>query len=101
RVVLAPFSSIARGDAPTAALDPRTARAARVGPARAGAVGAPAWRPPKEATPFSIESTHIHKGQLLLKVEGVETADQAEALRGYWVLVPTGEARKLPRGSYY
>ena len=62
-VILAPFSSMAPGDAPSDALDPRTARP---GPLRPGQT----FRPPKEPTPFTIESTHIHKGQLLLKVEG-------------------------------
>ncbi len=97
-VILAPFSSIAPGLAPTAALNPKTARPARVA---LGAHGAPAWKPPKEPTPFKITSTHIHKGQLLLKLEGVDSVNQAEALRGYWLLVPTEEARKLPRGAYY
>src|SRR5438105_8151543 len=70
-IILAPFASIAPGLAPTAALNPKTARAARVVPARGDTQGAPVWRPPKEPTPFQIESTHIHKGQLLLKLEGV------------------------------
>ena len=49
---------------------------------------------PARHTPYKIESTHIHKGQLLLKLEGVDSADAAGALRGYWVLVPL-ERREL------
>ena len=56
---------------------------------------------PDSPTPFTIQSTHFHKGQLLLKLEGVESANDAEALRGYWVLVPLEDAHKLPRGAYF
>lgn len=101
QIVLAPFSSIPPGPAPTAALNPRTARAARLTPVRGDAHGAPTWKPPKEPTPFKIESTHIHKGQLLLKLESIDTANQAEALRGYWVVIPIAQAKKLPRGAYF
>jgi 16S rRNA processing protein RimM len=93
QVVLAPFSSIAPGLAPTAALDPATLR--RTPLPRTSVKG------PSGPTPYNIQSTHIHKGQLLLKLEGVDDADSAEALRGCWVLVPREQARKLPRGSYY
>jgi len=93
-VILAPFTSMTPGDAPPDALDPRTAPPA---PVRAGQT----FRPPKEPTAFNIESTHIHKGQLLLKVEGVDDPESAQALRGYWVLVPREQAKKLPRGAYY
>jgi 16S rRNA processing protein RimM len=93
-VILAPFSSVARSDVPADALDPSTARPA---PMREGQT----FRPPKEPTSFAIESTHIHKGQLLLKVEGVDDPESAQALRGYWVLVSLEQAKKLPRGAYY
>jgi 16S rRNA processing protein RimM len=93
-VILAPYSTIAPADVPAASLDPRMVRPA---PLREGH----AFRPPKEPTPFTIESTHIHKGQLLLKVEGVDDPESAQALRGYWLLVPRDQARKLPRGAYY
>jgi 16S rRNA processing protein RimM len=104
RVVLAPFSSIAPGLAPTAALNPRTVRNAlpSTSPLDPGdASQRPPWKAPKEATPFNIEGSRIHKSQLLLKLEEVDGVDRAEALRGYWVLGPTAEARRLPRGAYY
>src|SRR5437868_1482021 len=100
-VMLAPFSSIAPGLAPTAALDPATLRASRPVQTVAPPRGPQPWKPPQSATPFPIESTHLHKGQLLLKLRGVDTAEAADALRGYWVLVPLESARKLPRGAYY
>jgi 16S rRNA processing protein RimM len=93
-VILAPFAAVSPDDVPAGALDPRTVRPA---PIREGQT----FRPPKEPTPFNIESTHIHKGQLLLKVEGVDDPESAQALRGYWVLVPRELAKKLPRGAYY
>ncbi len=93
-VILAPFNTIAPADVPTASLYPVTVRPA---PVREGQT----FRPPKEPVPFTIESTHIHKGQLLLKVEGVDDPESVQALRGYWVLVPREQARKLPRGAYY
>jgi 16S rRNA processing protein RimM len=94
-VVLAPFDSIEPGLAPTAALNPGTVHSRWAGRAGQGS------RPPSKPTPFKIESTHIHKGQLLLKLDGVTSADTAEQLRGYWLLVPRENAKKLPRGAYY
>ncbi|MEO8288233.1 MAG: ribosome maturation factor RimM [Chloroflexota bacterium] len=93
-VILAPYSFMAAADVPTGSLDPGTVRTASI---REGQT----FRPPKQPTPYQIESTQIHKGQLLLKVEGVNDPESAQALRGYWVLVPREQARKLPRGAYY
>lgn len=92
-VTLAPFNSIPPGLAPTAALNPATARP--------GAGTRPAVKPPVEAAPYQIEATHWHKGQLLLRLVGVDSVEAVEALRGFWLLVPREQARKLPRGAYY
>ncbi|HEX9989481.1 MAG TPA: ribosome maturation factor RimM [Chloroflexia bacterium] len=92
-VRLAPFSSIEPGLAPSAALDPSTVRPSPDATHHT--------KPLTHAATFKIESTHIHKGQLIMKVEGVDSANEAEALRGCWLLVPREQARKLPRGSYY
>src|SRR5438874_2321330 len=59
QVILAPFSSIEPGLAPTAALDPATLRHRATGP-RTPVKG------PTVQTPYQIQSTHVHKGQLLL-----------------------------------
>lgn len=93
-VILAPFSFVPPADAPNGTLDPTTARPA---PIREGQT----FRAPKQPTSFAIESTFIHKAQLLLKVEGVDDPESAQALRGYWVLIPREQAKKLPRGAYY
>jgi 16S rRNA processing protein RimM len=103
-VVLTPFASIAPGLAPTAALNPKTVRNAlpRVSQSVPGDPSStPTWKPPKVATPFKIEGVRIHKDQLLLTLDEVNDVERAEALRGYWVVVPTAEARRLPRGAYY
>jgi len=100
-VILAPFNSIEPGLAPRAALDPATVRGTVALPVRVVDGQVRAIKPPSGPTPYKIESTHIHKGQLLLRLEGVNSADEAEALRGCWLLVPRESAKKLPRGSYY
>jgi 16S rRNA processing protein RimM len=93
-VILAPFDAFPPGDAPTASLDPSTVKRAPMPPGST-------FRPPKTPTEFPIEGTRVHKGQLLLKLEGVDDPAVVEALRGYWVVVPLEQARKLPRGAYY
>jgi 16S rRNA processing protein RimM len=59
------------------------------------------FRPSKGPAWFSIEAVRAHKGQALLKLLGVDDANAAETLRGYLLLVPIEQARKLPRGAYY
>lgn len=59
------------------------------------------FRPPALPTPFRVERTRIHKGQLLLKLAEVTDPDAVNLLRGYWVMVPIAKAKKLPKGSYY
>ncbi|HKP51747.1 MAG TPA: ribosome maturation factor RimM [Chloroflexia bacterium] len=94
-VVLAPFGSVDPDLAPTAGLDPAALR----GP---GSDGRQAIVPgPASATTFGVESASVHKGQLILKLSGVDSIEAAEGLRGYWVMVPIEQAKKLPRGSYY
>ena len=48
-----------------------------------------------------IESTRWHRSQVLLKLAGVDTVEQAEGLRGDLVYVPLAEAVPLPAGQYY
>jgi 16S rRNA processing protein RimM len=89
---IAPFGSIKPGLAPTAALDPST-----VPPPPP----VPGWTPPKQATPFKIENVQVHKGQLIIKLAGIDNLSVAETLRGYWLLVPTENASRLPEGAFY
>ncbi len=42
-----------------------------------------------------------HKGRFVLKLEGVETIDAAERLRGLELRIPEEELASLPEGSYY
>ena len=42
-----------------------------------------------------------HVQQVLLKLEGVDDRNAAEALRGAQIQVPESEAWKLPRGRFY
>ena len=56
---------------------------------------------PRKPTTFEVESTRVHKGQLLLKVAGIDSPEAVDMLRNYWVLVPRESAKKLPRGAYY
>jgi len=42
-----------------------------------------------------------HKNLVLLRLEGVESRDQAEALRGKTVCIPRDQARPLEEGRYY
>jgi 16S rRNA processing protein RimM len=50
---------------------------------------------------WDIESTRLHKGQILLKVKGVDRIEEGERLKGARVQIPRSEAIPLPQGSYY
>jgi 16S rRNA processing protein RimM len=93
RVTVVPFGSIEPGLAPTAALDPATVR-------RESGAG-PRQHGPEAATPYVVQSSQIHKRQMILRLEGIASVESADALRGYWVVVPIDEVPALPSGSYY
>jgi 16S rRNA processing protein RimM len=48
-----------------------------------------------------IEYSRPHKDQLLLKLVGVDSRNEAEALRGHWLFIPETEAVQLEDGSYW
>ncbi len=50
---------------------------------------------------FSIENVRQHKGQALVKLEGVESINDANILRGAQVQIRRTEAVPLPPDSYY
>jgi 16S rRNA processing protein RimM len=59
-------------------------------------------RPPKAAPRvFDIQRTRLHKGQLLLTVEGVGSIDEAQNWRGALLQIKRAEAVPLPENSYY
>ena len=51
--------------------------------------------------PITIESSRRHKGRLLLKLEGVDSRDDADGLRGAELEVPLEDVPPAPDGLYY
>ena len=50
---------------------------------------------------YSIEEVKYHKGMVLIKLEGIETVEQAELLRGSYLLVDREKEEPLEEGTYY
>ncbi|MGH9454476.1 MAG: ribosome maturation factor RimM, partial [Terriglobia bacterium] len=57
--------------------------------------------PASDPKPVRIESAWPHKGRVVLKFLGVDSIDQAEALRGLHLLIPKSQRMPLPSHSYY
>ena len=55
-------------------------------------------RPP---IPMSIERVRLHQDVVILKLAGSDSRNDAEALRGQWVLVPVEEAIPLAEGELF
>ncbi len=49
----------------------------------------------------TVEHTWLHKGKVVLKFAGIGSIDEAETLRGRYVLVPEEEKVALSAGQYY
>lgn len=49
----------------------------------------------------NVVSTWPHKGQFVIKLEGVDSIDEAEAFRGLELRIDQDELAALPAGSYY
>jgi len=60
-------------------------------------------RPPRTRSPQAcvVKSARWHGEHLVVALEGVYTRDQAEALRGAWLLIPPEERMPLEEGQYY
>lgn len=56
---------------------------------------------PDEPRAMSVEHAWLHKGKVVLKFAGVSSIDDAEKLRGRYVLIPEAEKISLPAGQYY
>ena len=54
-----------------------------------------------DLTPYRVQSARLHKGNVILKLQGIETPEQAGGLRGEFLYVPLSEAMPLPPGEYY
>ncbi len=55
----------------------------------------------KSPKPYTVTSWREHKGFMLLKCAGINDRDQAEALRGFTVLIHEDELPELPEGEHY
>jgi 16S rRNA processing protein RimM len=51
--------------------------------------------------PYAIEQARLDKGDALLKLEGFESREQADALRGLEVAIRADEATPLGPGEFY
>jgi 16S rRNA processing protein RimM len=51
--------------------------------------------------PWTVQGSRLHKGNVLLMLEGCNDRTTVETLRGYWVHVPLEEAIPLEEGEYY
>ena len=60
-------------------------------------------RPPRTQQPKECFVKHArwHGEHLVIELEGIETRDQAEALRGAWLLIPPEERMPLEEDEYY
>jgi len=60
-------------------------------------------RPPRTRPPQAciVKNARWHGEHLVIELEGVDTRDQAEALRGAWLLIPPEERMPLEEGQYY
>lgn len=52
-------------------------------------------------TPHAVASARLHKRLVVVHLAGIDTATDAEKLRGVTVYVPESELVPLPAGSYY
>ena len=50
---------------------------------------------------YRVESSRWHRGMALVKLEGIETAEDAARLAGAEIEVPLDQVPPLPEGSYY
>jgi 16S rRNA processing protein RimM len=54
-----------------------------------------------QARPVTVTACWPHKGRFVLKLEGVDSIDQAEGYRGLELRIGEEELLPLPAGSYY
>ena len=53
------------------------------------------------ARPLAVTDRWPHKGRVVLKLEGIDSIDDAETLRGTELRIGEDELEPLPEGSYY
>ncbi len=54
-----------------------------------------------EGAPYTVESSSQQKDIAILKLQGIDTPQAAEALRGKSLEVPESERKELPAGRFY
>ena len=57
--------------------------------------------PDGTARPVEVRDAWPHKGRFVLKLDGVDSIDEAERWRGLDLRIPEEELAALPAGSYY
>lgn len=57
--------------------------------------------PAGETREIRVTASWPHKGRHVLKLEGVDSIDDAERLRGWSLGIPEEDLARLPEGSYY
>jgi len=57
--------------------------------------------PDGSARAVQVSDTWPHKGRFVLKLEGVDSIDDAEGFRGLDLRIPEEDLAALPAGSYY
>jgi 16S rRNA processing protein RimM len=57
--------------------------------------------PGGEPREVRVEGVFPHKGRYVVKIEGVDSIDAAETLRGLELRIPDEDLSPLPEGSYY
>ena len=50
---------------------------------------------------MQIEEVKYSKNQVLLKLKGIETVEEAEKYRNCYLKIPRDKAKKLPEGTYF
>ena len=50
---------------------------------------------------FEVKSARLHQGQVLLKLEGINTPEEAHSLKGNLVQIPFENLPRLPEGEFY
>ena len=51
--------------------------------------------------PLTIDTTTWHKGMAIIKVNSIDSREDAEQLRGKTVEIPQSQLQPLPEGQYY
>jgi len=54
-----------------------------------------------EPVPFNVEAARMHKARPVVKLAGVSSISEAQALAGKEMRIPTSELISLPDGSFY